>query len=68
MTFRTVIKLILVGVMTVCAVISVFVGMVSEHKVKKKNQKQMTADRTVVKVRLTCFLIMMVSLFICVVL
>ena len=36
MSVRTVIKLILVGVMTVCAVISVFVGMVSEHKVKKK--------------------------------
>ena len=68
MSVRTVIKLILVGVMTVCAVISVFVGMVSEHKVKKKNEKQMTADRTVVKVRLAGLLIMAACLFICVVL
>lgn len=67
MTGSTIFKLILVGIMTICASISVFSGMFVSRKYKKKNKKQETEDRNVVRIRLACFLIMLVCLFICVV-
>ena len=63
----TIFKLILVGIMSVCASISVFSGMFTSRKYKKQNKRQETQDRNVVKIRLTCFLIMLVCLFLCVV-
>ena len=64
MTTSTTIKLILVFVMTVCAAISVCAGIISNHK--NKDPKRMTQSRTVVRIRLGCFLAMLVCLLICV--
>ena len=67
MTGATIFKLILVGIMTICAGVSVFSGMFTSRKYKKQNKKQETQDRNVVRIRLACFLIMLVCLFLCVV-
>ena len=64
MTTSTTIKLILVFVMTICAGISVFAGVISNRK--NKDPKRMTQSRTVVRIRLACFLAMLVCLLICV--
>ena len=65
-------KIILLLVITVCALIAVFSGFVVERKEKKKNGKKqdyknLQQNRTVIKIRLICFLIMLVCLFICIV-
>lgn len=69
MGVKTSVKLFFVFVMTVCALVFVFSGKFSERRFKKKNKnkKQMTESRTVVRVKLVCFLLMLISLFICVV-
>ena len=69
MGVKTSIKLAFVVIMTICALVFVFSGKVSERNFKKKNKnkKQMTESRTVVKIKLICFLVMLISLFICVV-
>lgn len=69
MGVKTSIKLAFVVIMTICALVFVFSGKFSERRFKKKNKnkRQTTESRTVVKIKLVCFLVMLISLFICVV-
>lgn len=64
MATSTTIKLVLVFVMSICAGVSVFAGVISNRK--NKDPKRMTESRNVVRIRLACFLIMLVCLLICV--
>lgn len=71
MTTKTVIKLIMLFVISVCAFVAVGAGFIAgkKEKVNGKKQKPEKAvmDRKMVKIRLVCFLVMLICLFICVV-
>ena len=59
----TTIKFIFLFVIVICAAVSFMAGFISNRK--NKDPKRMTQSRKVVRIRLVCFLIMLVSLLIC---
>lgn len=71
MATKTVVKLILLCIISVCAFVAVGAGFIAgkKEKVNGKKQKPEKAvmDRKMVKIRLACFLVMLICLFVCVV-
>ena len=72
MAAKTIVKLVFVVIMSIAAFLFVFSGLAVDRKTrkqyKKENRKQdIVVDRRVIKLRMICFLTMLVSLFICVV-
>lgn len=65
MTARTIVKIIFLVIMTICAAISVISGFVIERK--NRESKKVVISRKVMRARMICFLVMLISLFICVV-
>ena len=65
MTGKTIAKVIFLVVITICALISVGCGLVLSKKHYKGNDVKRT--RLIVKVRLICFLVMLVMLLLIVV-
>lgn len=65
MTARTIIKLILIALITLCAIASTISGKIIEKKFKKSNAAYIS--RLTMRVRMLCFLAMMILLFICII-
>ena len=65
MTARTIVKIIFLVIMTICAVISVVCGYMIERK--NRESKKVVVSRKIMRVRMICFLVMLISLFVCVV-
>ena len=65
MTARTIIKLILIALITLCAIASTISGKIIEKKFKKSNAAYIS--RLTMRVRMICFLAMMILLFICII-
>lgn len=63
MTARTVVKLVLLGLITVLAFVAVICSRFASTKKKKRNEQE--SLKFVVRVRMSCFLIMLVLVLIC---
>ena len=66
MSASTITQIVFLIIMTICAVVSLLAGFIGGRNVDKKT-KQATMSRKVIRIRMACFLIMLVCLFICVV-
>lgn len=66
MTVRTILKLVFLVIMTICAAVSMGAGLFVSRK-NKKSKKYVSPTRTVVRIRMFCFLGMLISLFICII-
>ena len=63
MTAKAIVKLILLGVITILALVAVFCGKFVGSKKKKRTEQE--SIRFIVKIRMGCFLLMLVMIFIC---
>lgn len=67
MTSRTIVKIVFLVIMSICAIISVCAGLFVNRNNKKNPNKQVNVSKGIVRIRMACFLLMLVCLFICVV-
>ncbi len=65
---KTIVKIVFLIIMTICAVISVIASPIAGKRDKSGKRKEpQTQSRTVVRIRMACFLLMLICLFVCVV-
>ena len=63
MSAKTVVKIVLLCVITILAFVSVVCGRFASTKKKKRNEQE--SIKFIVRVRMSCFLIMLVLVLIC---
>ena len=66
MPARTIAKIVFLVIISICAVIAVFSGVIVGRKNKDSKMDKFTA-RFIMRIRLGCFLVMLICLFICLV-
>ncbi len=66
MSATTITKIVFLALMTMFAIIALFAGFVIGGK-KRQNKKDVMVARQIMKIRLICFVVMLVCLLICII-
>ncbi len=66
MSATTITKIVFLALMTMFAIIALFAGFVISGK-KRQNKKDVMVARQIMKIRLICFVVMLVCLLICII-